>query len=241
MLHTSFDRSPFPHGRIVSLRATATSILLGTARDLEVDGIGPNQTGRINGFHHLDDPRWPDTFPYPLAQGRVCYIGEPIAIIPTTTEAAARDATEAIEVEHATDPGTADLAVAAAQPLLVPLHGAWLGGILPIIPRGDTTATISAFAAAADLLTIGVPISRIAGAALEPRGALALVAGDVTRVIGTGTPRHWQVRDTLAATLGILPGQLHLGFKDVGGAPAGRVPGGGVGAAEPGARSEAPG
>jgi carbon-monoxide dehydrogenase large subunit len=216
-LHAAFMRSPVAHGRILRVRPHMPALLFGTADDLVAEGIRAIAADRVAGFAQLDDPRWTETFQYPLARGRVRHVGEAVAIVVAGTEAAAREAADAVDVDYATDPALADLPSAYATPPGVPLHDAWPDGIVPIVSRGDEAATAAAFASASDVVSLEVPIPRVAGAAIEPRSALAAMAEDGSLVLDTGTQRPWQVRDTLAATLGIAPDRLRLRFGDVGG------------------------
>jgi aerobic carbon-monoxide dehydrogenase large subunit len=123
MLHAAFVRSPIPHGRLVGIDVSAARELPGvalvlTAADLTAEGAGP--AGGADWF----EPAGPEglaTPPYPpLADGKVRYAGEAVALVVADTRARAEDACELVEVEI--DPLPAITGIAdALDPALPPL------------------------------------------------------------------------------------------------------------------------
>ncbi|WP_270938876.1 xanthine dehydrogenase family protein molybdopterin-binding subunit, partial [Falsiroseomonas oryzae] len=218
-LHAAFVRAPVAHAAIRAINARARGegvLLVSTVAELDRDGIGPIAADPVRGFLGLDDPAWPTTFQPALARGRVRYVGEPVAMVVARTAAAARDAAEAIEVDYETLAAVADR-TAALPDGATPLHDGYPSGRLPITAMGDAEATAAAMATAAHRLRVAVEIPRLAGAALEPRGALAWVGPDGGLVLESGTQRPYQVRETLARALGLSPAAVRIRFDDVGG------------------------
>ncbi len=97
-----FLRSPHAHANIRSMNATAAKAMPGvvgifTGEDLAADKIG----GLICGWMiHSKDGTPMKAGPHPaLAQGKVRYVGDHVAVVVAETLAQAKDAAEAIEVD----------------------------------------------------------------------------------------------------------------------------------------------
>ena len=82
-----------------------------------------------------------------LAQGRVRYVGEPVALVVAETAAGAQDAAELIDIEYRDLPAVVDAAsaIAAAAPQL---HEGIAGNLAFDYDTGDEAATERAFRAA---------------------------------------------------------------------------------------------
>ena len=214
-------RSPHAHARIASLDATAARRLPGvlavlTGEDIAVDGPGPVVS-------EINLPSFPKTRPPPgpvrkpeqpvLAQGRVRFVGEPMALIVAETEDAARDAAEAIEIDYDVLPAVVDMSKAVSGgPAIWPdapdnVAFEWHGG--------DPEATKAAFAKAAHVSRLTVVNNRISGAAVETRIALGVYDGRYTLTTGTQMPHG--IKATLARMLKVEPGQVRVVSEDVGG------------------------
>src|ERR1041384_7789453 len=114
--HAYFLRSPHAHARIRSIdtkEALAQPGVVGifTGDDLAADKIG----GLICGWMiHSKDGSPMKAGPHPaLAQGKVRYVGDHVAVVIAETLAEARDAAEAIAVDYGVLPAVVDTAGAA--------------------------------------------------------------------------------------------------------------------------------
>ena len=115
-LHAAFLRSPYPHARLKRVDVTqalklpgVTSILTGS----EVVALCDSMIGgREEQEFRLKD--------YPLAVGKVRYVGEPIAVVAATNRYMAEDAVEGIQVEYEPLPAVVDAerAMERGAPLL---------------------------------------------------------------------------------------------------------------------------
>ena len=149
MLHAVVLRSPHAHARILSLDAALARALPGvaavlTASDIAgaVRDIPPRPTRELEG---LQVPAHPV-----LARDKVCYVGQPVAMVVAHDRYLAKDALELLRVEYDPLPPLID-PVAAAQDSATPLHAA-LGTNVAMrihVGRGDLQA---AFAQAACLV-----------------------------------------------------------------------------------------
>jgi carbon-monoxide dehydrogenase large subunit len=111
--HAYFIRSPHAHATIDRIDLSAASCSEGvvavfTGDDLAADGIGP----LICGVNVTSDDGEPHRAPlHPaLAQGKVNYVGDHIAVVIAETLVQAKDAAEKVEIDYGVLPAIADTA-----------------------------------------------------------------------------------------------------------------------------------
>jgi len=178
-------RSPHAHARIAALDVrharTAPGVLaVLTGEDLRRRGLGTLMPGvrrrRRNGAPAFACPQ-----PL-LAQGRVRYVGDPVAFIVAETLSQAKDASELIEIEYEPLP-----AVISAEAALVPgAASVWdenPGNEAFFHEVGDKAAVDAAFARAAQIARHTAVINRVTANSMEPRGCLAQYDRDQDRYV----------------------------------------------------------
>jgi aerobic carbon-monoxide dehydrogenase large subunit len=169
-------RSPHAHAEIRSIstaEACACDGVIGvyTGADLEASGLGslPTLAPRLVPLKRPDGgPLYVPPHPA-LALGKVAFVGDPVAFVVAESAAQARAAAELIEVDYATLPANADVNAALGAPAL------WeqcRDNICFQFKLGDNQAVDTAFANAAHVTQVSVPVSRLAVNAMEPRAAL---------------------------------------------------------------------
>jgi carbon-monoxide dehydrogenase large subunit len=219
-LHGVFVRSPHAHAKILKIdtQAAATSpgvAAIYTGADMAADNIAPMKPmwaiTAPDGSKMAEPPR------YALARDRVRHVGEPVAVVIADTLAQAMDAAERIEVGYEPLPSVTEGARAQEKdsPLL---HQEAPGNVCFRFGRGDKVKVDSAFARAAQVVSIDLHNQRIAGVALEPRGAIALPASGpdkLTLYSTTQTPHH--IRRQVTEQLGLSEAKLRVISPDVGG------------------------
>ncbi len=205
-LHMRVVRSPYAHGRIVSIDAAAARAAPGvvavwTANDvIDVPPIDFRLT-RVEGLEPYRQPI--------LAGERVRYVGEPIAAVFATDPYLAEDAADLIALEVEELPV---LLAADAPP------GAFDSGHSTEVTTvskgfGDVEA---AFAAAHAVVALELAIGRHSGVPMETRGAIARELRGILELHGAAKVLHWN-RDSLARMLGRPPSSVHLFEGHVGG------------------------
>jgi len=107
-----------------------------------------------------------------LAQGRVRFTGDAVALVIAESAAAAADAAELINVEYRDRPAvvSAAEAVQSGAPLV---HDSVPGNMVLDYESGDDAGSKAAFAKAARTIELEVDISRVVGNPMEPRACLA--------------------------------------------------------------------
>jgi aerobic carbon-monoxide dehydrogenase large subunit len=218
--HAVVLRSPHAHARILAIDAAAARAAPGiltvlTAEDIRADGLksliasaeANTQTGER--FHFAPQPL--------LADGKVRYVGEPVALIVAETRDAALDAAELVAIDYAPLPAVthAASARAAGAPELAPevpgnLCLEWL--------TGDGAAVRTAFSAAAHVVHLALDNHRIVTNPIEPRGVVGLYDANTGRYTAhVSSQSIHATRDQAARALGVEPARVRFVAPDVGG------------------------
>lgn len=197
-------RSPVAHGTLNGLDTAAARALPGvlgiyTAADLKAAGIKAmpaNVTGQ-----NWDNRPIPKPAQWALAERRVRYVGDPLAVVVAETALQARDAAEAVMADIAPLPAVTEPAEAAAAGAPV-LHEEAPDNVVLDWKFGDMAKVDASFAAAAHTVEMRIRNNRIVVAAMEPRAAIADYAGgDWTLRVGCqGT---FGLSRTVAGILGV--------------------------------------
>lgn len=183
--YACFRRSDLPHGTIRSVDTAAAASMPGvvaifTGEDFARDEIGGVPCGWQ--IHSKDGSPMVEP-PHPvLAQGKVRYVGDAVAMVVAETRQQARDAAEAIMVDIDPLPAVADLRAAAADGAAL-VHDEAAGNICYDWHIGDKDATEAAFAKAHKVAKIDLDNNRLVPNAMEPRVAI----GDYDETSGEHT------------------------------------------------------
>ena len=216
-------RSPHPHARILDVDASAARAMDGvlavlTASDIE-GKIGPVPTlAQVPPFARLNrnGSPMPDPCQPALANGKVRYAGEPVAMVVAEAGTQALDAAEAVVVEYEPLP-----AVTTYEQARAPDTPVWEDNPRNLTfdrDQGDRAATDAAFAAAAHVVEVTLANNRVTPVFLEPRSAVASHnAGNGTWTLTLGCQTAHGMRGNLAHMLGIEPERLRVIVPDMGG------------------------
>ena len=219
--HAYFLRSPHAHATIDSLDVSAAReapgvVAVFTGDDIAADKIG----GLICGWmiHSKDgSPMKAGAHPA-LAQGKVRYVGDHVAVVIADTLAQARDAAEKIEVAYGELPAVVDpgKAMTAGQPAI---HEVAPDNRIYNWSIGDEAATNAAFASAAHVTKVDIVNNRLIPNAMEPRAAIGEYdSGTDAITLYTTSQNPHVARLVLSAFIGIAPEhKLRVIAPDVGG------------------------
>ena len=218
-LHCRFVRSDRAHADLLEIETEAARAVPGvaavlTGADMAEDGVGSMpclwKIPTKDGTPMAEPPRWA------LARGRVRHVGEPVAAVLAETQSLAEDAAELVGVHYAPLPvAVGSRAAVGAETVL---HDEAPGNVCYVWGRGDEAAVARAMEAAARTVEIDIYNNRIAGAALEPRAAIASydsIARTVT-LYDTTQAVHL-VRRSVATQLGMADREIRVISPDVGG------------------------
>ena len=202
MLHAAVLRSDHAHARIKSLDVTAAENEPGVAAVLtstNILGILDDIPSRPMAGERMVEEMNPPTHPV-LAKDKVCYVGQPIAIVVAQDLYLAEDALELIFVEYEILPAVLDPAEAVEDDS--PVIHAEMGANVAIRARQGGGDVESAFAHADLVVRQKYDSQRIAPAPLETRGIIAdyQVDGDKLTIWNSTQGPH-RLRDYLARSL----------------------------------------
>jgi carbon-monoxide dehydrogenase large subunit len=173
--YACFLRSPHAHAEIKKVdtgeaEKTPGVIAVLTGEDVAADKLGGMPCGW--GITHTDgspmvEPAWPI-----LAQGRVHYVGDLVAVVIADSPAAARDGAEAIAVDYEALPAAVSAAT-AMEPGTPQIWEAAKRNVCFDWDLGDKPAADAAIDNAAHVTRLEFVNQRLIANAIEPRAALA--------------------------------------------------------------------
>lgn len=213
-LRAWFLRSDRAHGVISQLDVTAARDMPGvhlvlTADDLRAAGV---QTGmRFSRVTNRDGSKGAGPARPVLAEGRVRFVGEAIAMVVGETLDQARDAAELIGVEIDELPVALSLEPGGAA-----IHDAAAGNLAFDFGIGREAETAEALAQSAHVVRLEVIHNRVIVNPLEPRGAWADWKDGRLHLCVNGQG-VWTQKRELARMLGLPEGTVRVTNPDVGG------------------------
>ncbi|MGH7047575.1 MAG: xanthine dehydrogenase family protein molybdopterin-binding subunit, partial [Stellaceae bacterium] len=219
--HAAFVFSLHAHAQIRSIDKTRAKQLPGvvavlTGTDWAADGLGTLDPEVM--AEDMGGPKGFRTKRPPLAQGRVRYVGERIAVVIAATEAQARDGAELVMVDYDVLPAvvTTDGALRPGAPLL---HDGAANNTSFTMRMGNPEAVEAAFARAHHVTRLSLHNNRITAVPMEPRGCIAdYDPGTGRYTLYTSTQNVHGVRHVLAHNILHLPeSRIRVVARDVGG------------------------
>ena len=218
--HAYFLRSPHAHATLNGIDAAAARAMPGvlavlTGEELAADKVG----GLICGWMiHSKDGSPMKAGPHPaLAQGKVRYVGDHVAVVVAETLAQAKDAAEAIQVAYEVLPAVVETGAARTSPVQV--HAEAPDNTVYEWHLGDASAVDAAFARAKHVTRIDLVNNRLVPNPIEPRAAVGeYEPSDEAYTLHTTSQNPHVARLVLSAFIGIAPeNKLRVIAPDVGG------------------------
>jgi len=219
--HAYFLRSPHAHAKIKSIDLSAANAAPGvvaifTGDDIAADKVG----GLICGwaiFNKDGSPMRAGAHPA-LANGKVRYVGDHVAVVIADTLAQARDASELINVDYEVLPAVSSMAAArkAGAPTI---HDEAPDNQFYDWELGDKAGTEAAFAKAKHVTKLDIVNNRLIPNAMEPRAAVGEYdQGTDGLTLYTTSQNPHVARLVLSAFIGLAPEhKFRVIAPDVGG------------------------
>ena len=213
-----FVRSPFAHAKLGKIDTSAALQLPGVLRVLtaaDFSAFGGLPCGWLitsTDGTPMKEPKHPI-----LAEGKVRYAGEAVAVVVANSLAKAKAAAQLVDVEYEELPAIADTATAAGH--ASSLHDAAPDNVSYRWAIGDDAATTAAFAQASHVTRLAFRNNRLIPNAIEPRAANASYepASDHTTLYVANQNPHVERLLMCAFVLGIPEHKLRVIAPDVGG------------------------
>ncbi|MFN0195044.1 MAG: xanthine dehydrogenase family protein molybdopterin-binding subunit [Aestuariivirga sp.] len=215
-----FVRSPHAHASIKSINTAKAKKMPGvvgvfTGDDVAADKIG----GLICGWMiHSKDGSPMKAGPHPiLAQGKVRYVGDHVAVVVAETKEQAKEAAAAVAVSYAVLPHVVDAGKAMKSKAQV--HDGAPDNRVFNWSLGDEAATDAAFKSAAHVTKIDLVNNRLIPNAMEPRAAIGSYdTGTESYTLYTTSQNPHVARLVISAFHGLAPEhKLRVIAPDVGG------------------------
>ncbi|HCO99905.1 MAG TPA: carbon monoxide dehydrogenase, partial [Rhodospirillaceae bacterium] len=213
-------RSPHAHATLKGIDTTAAKAAPGvlivlTGEDITADNIAPMPN--MFPVKSLDGTERPETNRPLLAQDRVRYVGDPVAMVVADTLAQARDAAELIAIDYDILPSVTDT-YKAAQPGAPRVHDHIESNLCFDWGKGDQEATEVAFSKADHVTVLELINNRVVVNPMEPRSAIGAYDANEDRYrLYTPTQGTHVLRSAVSGILGIEAEQLRVVTGDVGG------------------------
>ena len=219
--HAFFVRSPHAHARIKKIDVAAAAAMPGvlavlTGAELAADRIGNLICGWL--IHSKDGSPMKMAPHPPLAVGKVCHVGDPVAVVVGETPAQARDAAEKVSCDFEVLPAVADPAK-AQQEGAPQIHEAAPANTIYQWHLGDAKAVEAAFKLATHVTRLDIVNNRLVPNAMEPRAAIGEYdAGSDSFTLWNTTQNPHVARLVISAFVGLTPEhKLRVIAPDVGG------------------------
>ncbi|MBO0738204.1 MAG: xanthine dehydrogenase family protein molybdopterin-binding subunit, partial [Alphaproteobacteria bacterium] len=220
LVHAVVLRSPHAHATVgqidTAVARTAPGVLaVLTAAHARSDGLQPLRPS-MEANAQTGEPFAFALQPL-LAEARVRYVGEPLALIVAESRAQALDAAELVAVHYTPLPAVTT-AAAARRPGAPELASEVPGNVCLDWQTGDSGAVSTAFAAAAHIVELELDNHRIVTNPMEPRGVVGLWDGERGRYTAyVSSQSIHATRDNTARALGVPPAAVRFVAPDVGG------------------------
>ncbi|TAN55135.1 MAG: xanthine dehydrogenase family protein molybdopterin-binding subunit [Betaproteobacteria bacterium] len=219
--YAAFVRSPHAHARIKSVNTSRAKRAPGVLAVYTGDDVAAAKLGGlpcgwlitdVNG-QPMKEP------PYPvLAQGKVRFTGERVAVVIAETLAQARDAAELVDVDYETLPAVVDGAKARAKGAPA-IHDIAPDNTCYVWALGDKAAVDAAFAKAAHVSRLDFVNNRLIPNAIEPRsanGSYSRADDSYTLYVASQNPHVERLLMT-AFVMGLPEHKVRVVAGDVGG------------------------
>lgn len=215
MVRAAFVRSPHAHARIGAIEIDAARALPGVVAVFTSEDLSDTVTPYVGVLTHLQGLRSPPQ--WPLAVGKVCWVGEPVVMVLAQSRALAEDACELVDIDY--EPLDAVCDAESALDAATPVIHADLGSNLcweRLVEAGDVD---EAFArAGVSVVERTFRFARHTGVTLEPR-AIAVEfnpAEDAMTCHHNGQAPH-MMQAILAKHLDLPDENVRFVARDVGG------------------------
>lgn len=211
MLHVAFARSPIARGKILSIDTAAARELPGVHAIFTNADLAKIKAELLS--FYLTPPNVTIT---PLADGRVAYVGDPVALVIADDRYIAEDAASLIDIQYEEEDPVVTIGDAKTG---APVHAGTDSNIAAMMGVEEPDEELEArLQAAPCLVTHKVTHQRISQSPMETRGVVATREGaeELTLYITCQSPH--MVARYVSLALGLPDTSIRVVAKDVGGA-----------------------
>jgi carbon-monoxide dehydrogenase large subunit len=214
-----FVRSPHAHAKIKRVDVKAAAAMPGVLAVLTGAGLAADKIGNLicGWLIHSKDGSPMKMAPHPaIAADKVCYVGDPVAVVVAETASQARDAAERVQVDYEVLPAVTDPAKAQAA---TQIHEVAPKNTIYQWSLGDANAADAAIKSARHVTRLDIVNNRLVPNAMEPRVAIGEYdSGSEAFTLWNTTQNPHVARLVISAFVGVAPEhKLRVIAPDVGG------------------------
>ncbi|MFQ5776687.1 MAG: xanthine dehydrogenase family protein molybdopterin-binding subunit [Terriglobia bacterium] len=213
MLHAAFVRSPYAHARIANINLSQAEKAPGVVAIV----TGADITGKLGPVPVAADiPDMKVPSHPPLAIEKVCYVGEPVAVVVADDRYRARDVADLIEVDYDTLPAVTDPEEALEKD--APRVHERFADNRACVWKIEAGFPDRAFKRADRVVRQRLVNQRLIPVAMEPRGVLASYdPGQELLTVHSATQIPHLLRTQIAVMLGLPENRVRVIAPEVGG------------------------
>ncbi len=221
MLHAAFVRSDYPSGRILRLDASRAKARAGVVAVISADDLRGTAgatpcTAVMPGMNYAPHPL--------LADGRVRYVGQPIAVVIAKDRYVARDAALDFEVEIDALPAVVDIEAALA-PDAPKVYDEFPSNVCWQMPGQPSPELERAFREAHGTVSLRLVNQRVAPVPMEGRAVVAhWEEGPQKLSVWTSTQTPHGAKQQISICLGIPAIKIRVIAPEVGGGFGAKIP-----------------
>ncbi|MGK6316892.1 xanthine dehydrogenase family protein molybdopterin-binding subunit [Neorhizobium sp. DT-125] len=212
MLHAAFVRSPYAHGRILSVDRSDATALAGVRAVFTGADLAAICAPWVGTLDHFKNMKSPPQLPLPL--DKVMWSGQSVVLIVADSRAIAEDAAELVRIDIEELAAQADSVEAMSAEAI----SRDLGSNICFATKLDSGGVDAAFEAADTIVERSFVFGRHTAVTLEPRAIVADYDASENRLTahhGTQTP--YQFQDVYSRHFGIPESNVRVIAPDVGG------------------------
>jgi len=210
ILHVAFARSPIARGTILSIDTRAARNLPGVTAVYTAEDLKRRKIEMLSLFMSpLEAPTGP------LADGRVAFVGDPVALVIADSRSIAEDAAALVDIAYEEEDPVVSIADAKAG---TPVHPDMQSNVAAEMGSPEPEEGLAALLdSAPHQLTHRLKHQRIVHAPMEPRGVVAKPEGAEELLIHIACQSPHLAARWFSTALGLPEGAIRVVAKDVGG------------------------
>ena len=219
-LYAGFVRSPYAHAKIKSIDVTDALKVPGIVAVYTYKDLAPLVKEGIGIWTVYEDPKqWKFVPRKPLADDKVRYVGDPVAIVIGVNKYVVRDAIDKVNVDYEKLPPVTKMEDALQDKVLVHEELKTNVAFDTTFNGGDVEGT---FKQADKVIPVEITNNRLIPSPMEPRGIVARYEGGTLTIWYSTQVPHF-ARSEFSRIFGIPASKIRVIMPDVGGAFGSKV------------------
>ncbi|NON63077.1 xanthine dehydrogenase family protein molybdopterin-binding subunit, partial [Acidianus sp. RZ1] len=219
-MHAGFVRSPYAHAKIKSIDTSEALKSPGIVAVFTYKDFSPLLKRGIGIWETYEDPKqWKFVARKALADNKVRFVGEPVAIVIGSDKYSVRDAVDKVNVDYERLPSAVSMEDALKDKVIIHEELGTNVGFDSTFSGGDVEGS---FKQADKIISVEITNNRLIPSPMEPRGIIASYESGTLNVWYSTQVPH-AARSEFSKVLGIPSSKIRVIMPDVGGAFGSKV------------------